>query len=327
MDELIRRGYISGAAQMYGVRRMECLDGQTKGNTIIEVWTAGGLRAEIMPDHGLDIGQVWYRGINMTYISKNGYDRPCRDMPYENEFLHYFPGGLMYTCGMRSAGPANRDGDEWHPLHGRYHSLGAGEVSTRVEENEIVLSGVIRETALFGHVLENRRTIRIPVCGASITVEDSITNMTPRDEEFMMIYHCNFGYPLLSEKARLVLPEERDTVPRTPWAEKGLSRACEFDVPIDGEEERVFFQKMKKDFSAALINPDIRVRMDMTWSGDKLPVLSEWRSMASGDYVLGLEPSNCYIMGRNAERANGTLPVLKAFDTEKHTVRIAFEEV
>ena len=50
------------------------------------------------------------------------------------------------------------------------------------------------------------------------------------------------------------------------------------------------------------------------------------RSMASGDYVLGLEPTNCYIMGRHDERENGTLPVLKAFETEKHTVTISFEE-
>ena len=48
--------------------------------------------------------------------------------------------------------------------------------------------------------------------------------------------------------------------------------------------------------------------------------------MAAGDYVLGLEPANCYIMGRHEERENGTLPVLKAFETEKHTVTISFEE-
>ena len=191
---------------------------------------------------------------------------------------------------------------------------------------EILVRGVIRETALFGHVLENRRTIRIPVSGASVTVEDEISNRTPRDEEFMQIYHCNFGYPLLSEKARLVLPGDRETVPRTEFAKTGLGRECEFDRPIPGEEERVFFQKMKRDFRAELINPELHVRMTMTWSGDTLPILSQWRSMAAGDYVLGLEPTNCWIMGRHEERENGTLPLLRAFETEKHTVKISFEE-
>ena len=83
---------------------------------------------------------------------------------------------------------------------------------------------------------------------------------------------------------------------------------------------------MKRDFRAELVNPDLQVRMTMTWSGDTLPILSQWRSMAAGDYVLGLEPANCYIMGRHEERENGTLPVLRAFETEKHTVTISFEE-
>ena len=48
--------------------------------------------------------------------------------------------------------------------------------------------------------------------------------------------------------------------------------------------------------------------------------------MASGDYVLGLEPSNCYIMGRHDERENGTLPVLKAFESVRSTVTIEFED-
>ncbi len=29
--------------------------------------------------------------------------------PFENEFVNTFPGGLLYTCGLRSAGPANED--------------------------------------------------------------------------------------------------------------------------------------------------------------------------------------------------------------------------
>jgi hypothetical protein len=48
--------------------------------------------------------------------------------------------------------------------------------------------------------------------------------------------------------------------------------------------------------------------------------------MASGDYVLGLEPSNTYIMGRHDERENGTLPVLKAFESISNTIKIEFTE-
>ena len=326
LQEIIKQGYIGNPSQLVTLRRVTVSEGKAKGTEIIEVKTADGLELDILPDAGLDIGQCRYRGINMSWMSKNGYDSPAAISPYETEFVNTFPGGLLYTCGLRSAGPANRDNGEWHPLHGRYHSLQAEQLCAEIVDDEIVVRGTIRETALFGHVLEVRRTIRIPAFGASVTVQDTVTNRTPRDEEIMQIYHCNFGYPLLSEKARLHLPEGRETIPRTDFAKTGLGRECTFDKPIPGEEERVFFQKMKEDFSARLENPDLGVSMTISWSGDTLPILSQWRSMASGDYVLGLEPTNCYIMGRHDERENGTLPILKARDSITNTVKITFTE-
>ena len=326
MQNIIKKGYIGNPAQLVTLRRVTVSEGRSRGVEIIEVRTAEGLDLDILPDAGLDIGQCRYKGVNMSWMSKNGYDSPAVINPYENEFVNTFPGGLLYTCGLRSAGPANRDNGEWHPLHGRYHSLQAQQVCAEIVNVEIVVRGIIRETALFGHCLEVKRTIRIPVFGTSVTVQDTIANLTPRDEEIMQIYHCNFGYPLLSEKAKLSLPEERETVPRTEFAATGLGRECEFDLPIDGEEERVFFQKMQNEFWAKLVNPDLGVGMTISWSGETLPILSQWRSMASGDYVLGLEPTNCYISGRHDEREKGTLPVLKAWDSITNTVKIYFSE-
>ena len=324
MLDQIREGYIGNPAQLATLRRVTIAEGKARGTEIIEVKTAAGLELELLPDTGLDIGQTRFMGINMSWMSKNGYDSPAVIAPYETEFLNTFPGGLMYSCGLRSVGPANRDNGEWHPLHGRYHSLPAEHVSTEINDEEILISGTIRETSLFAHVLELKRRIRIPVFGSSVVVEDTVTNQSPRDEEVMQIYHCNFGYPLLSEKARLVLPEKRQTLPRSEFARTGLGRELEFDAPIPGEEERVFLQKMEEEFWARLENPELGMQMTISWSGDTLPILSEWRSMAAGDYVLGLEPTNCYIMGRHDERENGTLPVLKAFDSYTNTVKIEF---
>ena len=326
MTETIRNGYIGNPHQLITLRKVEVREGRAKGTEIIEIKTAGGLDLDILPDAGLDIGQCRYKGVNMSWMSKNGYDSPASINPYEAEFVNTFPGGLLFTCGLRSAGPANRDNGEWHPLHGRYHSLQAEQVCAEITDDVIVIKAAVRETALFGHCLELRRTIRIPAFESSVTVQDTVTNLTPRDEEFMQIYHCNFGYPLLSEKAKLVLPNERETIPRSEYAKSGLGRECVFDKPIDNEEERVFFQKMQREFRARLENPELGVNMTLSWSGDTLPILSQWRSMASGDYVLGLEPTNCYIMGRSDERENGTLPVLKAFESITNTVKIEFTE-
>ena len=149
----IRDGYIGNPSQLVTVRRMRLQEGRGKGTEIIEVSTAGGLSLDILPDAGLDFGQARYKGINVSWMCKNGYDSPAVISSHETEFSHTFPGGLMYTCGLRSTGGANRDKGEWHPAHGRYHSLQADHIGIQVTDEEITVSGTIRETALFGHAL------------------------------------------------------------------------------------------------------------------------------------------------------------------------------
>lgn len=325
MEQLHKTGYLCHPQQMYTLRRMTISEGKAKGTGVIEVCTAGGLQVDILPDAGLDIGQVRYKGTNVSFICKNGYDSPAAIMPYEMEFLNTFPGGMLYTCGLRSTGGANRDGNEWHPQHGRYHSLLAENICTEMVDNTIIIKGTVRESALFGHNLQLKRTITIPVFGTQITVSDELTNLAHSDEEYALLYHCNFAYPLVSEKAHLEFPENRKTTARTDFAKTGLGREHTFDAPIPGEEERVFFHE-DMPHTVALVNESIHTKMTMTWS-ETLPVLAHWRSMASGDYVCGLEPTNCYIMGRKQERENGTLPVLKPFETVKTEVKFVFETV
>lgn len=325
MESLQRSGYLCNPQQAYTLRKVTVTEGRARGAAVIEVCTAAGLQVDILPDAGLDIGQVRFKGINMTFISKNGFDNPSLVGVYENEFMNYFPGGLLYTGGLRSVGGANRDQGELHPLHGRFHSLLADQVSTTVEDNTITVSGILRETALFGHALEVKRTIRIPVFGTDITVTDTLTNLTHRDEEYCLLYHCNFGYPLLSADAHVELPEQRRTTPRTPFAAGFLGKECTVSAPVPNEEERCFFHE-DMERTASLINPALGVNMTMHWS-ESLPILLQWRSMASGDYALGLEPTNCYLLGRGAERENGTLPVLKPFGSVTAQVNFSFRTI
>ena len=325
MKALQKSGYVCHPQQIWSVRRVTVAEGRAKGMEVIEVCTSDGLQVDILPDTGLDIGQVRYKGVNVTFISKNGYDSPAAINPYELEFLNTFPGGLLYTCGLRSTGGPHRDGNEWQTQHGRYHGLPAEPVAVYEEDDCVVVKGTVRETALFGYNLELKRTIRIPVLGADITVSDEITNLGFKDEEYAVLYHCNFGYPLISEKAQLELPKARKTSPRTPFAATGLGKETTFDAPTPGEEERVFFHE-QMEHKAALVNESIHIRVEMAWS-DTLPILAHWRSMASGDYVCALEPTNCYIMGRKFERENGTLPKLGSFETVKTEVSFHFETI
>lgn len=322
MLDLFKSGYLCHPQQMYTLRSVTLDQGKARGTRVIEVCTAGGLQIDLLPDTGLDIGQVRYKGVNMTYISRNGYDSPTSIVPYENEFFTTFPGGLLYTCGLRTTGDAHRDGNEWQPFHGRYHGLMAENVCAKEKDGVIIVEGILRETSVADHFLEVKRTITIPVAGTQITVSDEITNLTHHDQELAVLYHCNYGYPLLTEKARLELPQQRKTTPRTAFAATLMGKETTFDAPAPGEEERVFFHE-EMEHRAAIVNEQLGVRAELTWS-ESLPILSHWRSMAAGDYVCGLEPTNNYIMGAKQERENGTLPVLKPFETFKAQVHFSF---
>ena len=91
MYDMMKQGYVGNPNQLCSVRRVRLQEGNGKGTEVIEVFTAKGLQVDILPDTGLDIGQVRYQGINMTFISKNGYDSPATFLPYETEFSHTFP--------------------------------------------------------------------------------------------------------------------------------------------------------------------------------------------------------------------------------------------
>ncbi len=323
MDMKKFRAYVGNSEQVYGVRRVILDEGKSRGISMYQVTTAGGLELDILPDTALDIGHLRYKGVNISYTTKNGYDSPSRFQPIAGEFGRYFPGGMLFTCGLLSAGPENTDADgTFHPLHGRFHGISAGGLCGYVDGENIIVGGEIRETAQGGYCFRVRRKFTIPTFGSEIHLEDEITNLTPAPAEYMMLYHMNFGWPMLSECATLDFPEKRKVTPRTPYAEKGLKNHTEFCAPIDGEEEQVFFHEMESEAFVRLKNPELGITAEISWSLDTLPILAEWKNMTSSDYVLGLEPSTCYIMGREREHREGRLMTLEPYGSVKNSVRL-----
>ena len=46
---------------------------------------------------------------------------------------------------------------------------------------------------------------------------------------------------------------------------------------------------------------------------EQLPRLCNWQSTAAGDYVMGIEPCNCYGYGRAEHIRRGEIEILPAF--------------
>ncbi len=330
MDQKKFYGYVGNSGQVYGVRRVILDEGNARGIAIYQVTTAGGLELDILPDTGLDIGHLRYKGVNISYTTKNGYDSPARFLPLAGQFGHYFPGGMLFTCGLLSAGPENTDTDgdgEFHPLHGHYHGNSAHNLAAYVEGENIIVAGEVKETEQGRHNFSLKRRYVIPAWGSELRIEDEVTNLTPEPAEYMMLYHMNFGWPMLSASSVLEMPEKRKVTPRTPYAEKGLAKQLEFCEPIDGEEEQVYFNEMESEPYVRLKNPDLGLCAEVSWSLDTLPILAQWKNMKSGDYVLGLEPSSCYIMGRALERREGRLQTLEPYGSVKNTVCLKLSEL
>ena len=318
--------YAGNDEQVFSVRRLILDDGNARGVSLYHVVTGGGLELEILPDTGLDIGHLRYKGVNISYTTKNGYDSPSRFLPISGNFDRYFPGGMLFTCGLLSAGPENESDKGFQPLHGRIHGQSARGLCAYVDGDNIVVGGELKEAVNGQHNLLLKRRYTIPAMGSELTIEDEITNLTSSPVEYMMLYHMNFGWPMLSEHAHLELPAKRKVTPRTPYAEKGLAGQCSFSAPIDNEEEQVYFNEMESEPYARLVNPELGLAAKVSWSLDTLPILAQWKNMKSGDYVLGLEPSSCYIMGRERERKEGRLVTLAPFESVRNTVKLELSE-
>ena len=244
----------------------------------------------------------------MSFVSKNGFTK--REIP----FLNRFEGGMLYTCGLDSVG-----GREGYELHGTFHNTPAEIVRVECNENGIVVEAIIRDTALFGKNLVMKRKISTAVLGNSVTLEDTLINEGYKAEEYCLLYHINVGYPMLDDGAKIVANVDSYT-PRTEWARQNEATMYEMSAAIPNQEETCYFLKMRKP-EITLVNGKIGKEFTVSYSGDTLPCFVEWKSMASGDYALGLEPCTTELDDKFQYRT------LNANCEEKFTVTIAVDRI
>ena len=269
-------GRISNFQQVASIRRYTLSEGREKGLDVLDC-DNGKIRFLLNVSKACDIMQLYHEGQNMSFVSKNGFTKR------EISFLKRFEGGMLYTCGLDSVG--GRDGYE---LHGTLHNIPAEIVRAECNESGIVVESIIRDTALFGKNLVLKRKIFTEISGDSITLEDTLCNIGYKEEEYCLLYHINVGYPMLDNGAKVISDVESYT-PRTAWAKQNEATMYAMNDAVPNQEEACYFLKLSKP-EIALVNEKIGKKFTVSYSGDTLPHFVEWKSMASGDYALGLEP-------------------------------------
>lgn len=314
--------------QLTKARRIVYRDGVADGVKAIELHNQSGLYVTCIEDQCLNIFDFSYKGINCAFQTKNGLVSNRFYNGSGNEFGYYWPAGMMYTCGLANVGTPNDDNGIHHPQHGRIGMMPAENVTMEKTDSEVIIKGTIRDSLLCGHNLELNRTIIFPTKGREITIRDSVTNKEDLPAEIMILYHCNFGYPLLTPDSRMI-KGKGEIIDNVGTAKHPEDCGKSYEPQVAKEEE-VYCHKNTPDKygygAAAIINDQLSLGCYVKYKMDTLPLMMQWKNFPTYDYAMGLEPTNCYILGRNKERQNGTLEVLDPHKTKVYEIKLGILE-
>ena len=312
------RSYVGDISQVAGAIPFTYQGGKAAGTEAIEVRNGSGLRFVILPGRGMDIAWAEINGKPVSFISRTGvvasshYDEP--------DFLRSFTAGLLTTCGLTNVGAANVDNGQALGTHGRIANIPAFEVNIHQDfegdDYVISVSGKVRQSTVFGENLVLKRTITTKVGDNSIYIHDVVENEGFTVSPLMLLYHCNFGFPLVSEDTKLVT-NCADVTARDAAGVGHEGTSTVFQQPTADYAEQVFYRRSAEDSFAALVNEKLGLSAKLSFSSKELPWLVEWKQMGQQDYVVGVEPANCLTEGRATAREQGILQYI-APQEEKH---------
>ena len=284
------------------------------GMRAIDVAPMGGIAVRVLPDRGLDLGQAWFRGIPLAWVSAIGESPPLTTLD-GMAWGEAFGGGLMVTCGLRNVGMPS----EGHGLHGTYAHLSATDVSVEPDaESEVVtITGTVVDDVAPRLVVH--RTITVAARTGRITVVDDTTNEGDTVAAAPLLYHCNFGFPLWADGAKLGI------APVTTYARDEASTDVldRWDRPMEIGEgpERVLEHHLDSPTAWARVsNRDLGVALTIRWDGFALPWVNQWLDPNPGMAVLGVEPANCRTRGVGFERDQGSLPTMEPGEVRRTTI-------
>jgi len=305
--ELMKR--VGSVEQVGGVREFILNDGKNRGVRAIEVNT-GNLRFTVLPDRGMDIAQADYKCHALSWISKTGI---TDSRFYEKDglnFLRGFYGGLVTTCGLKNiGGPVGEYG-----LHDRIANTPAEKVSVFADwigdDYVIKISGQVRQSKVFGENLVLKRTITTKLFDDSFTLEDTVLNEGFEDENVALAYHCNFGYPLVDEGAKIT------NVP---------ADIAEISGPIHGKKEECIGIPLDGDIQTVGIENGT-IGAYITYKRNTLPDFLVWKMLGESEYVVGLEPRTTNFGGQNIIDHNKFV-ALKPFEEFKTYLRFDFKSL
>ena len=319
----------AGGGPAWSVELKTLHGGREEGVQVIEV-NNGAMTFTIVPTRGFE---VWKANAGTLRL---GWDSPIHDIIHpsyirltDNAGQGWVAGfgGLMVRGGLASFGSPAEDGGQQLTLHGHVDYIPASFVSVRYDAGRLIFRGVVDDFQTFGPQLRLISEISTPIGRPEIQFDDQVTNMSDAPQEMQLLYHTNFGTPLLGAGAEFVAPVKH-LAPMNPGsAAGGLDGWNRYSGPHGaGYAAKVFnmqlFGDAKGETKAMLKSPDGSQGVLMQFDTNGLPYMSLWKNevTAKGGYVTGLEPGTGFPNARPVERAAGRVPKLKG--GESHHVHL-----
>ena len=311
--------------QVGGIRRFTLNEGLEAGVEQVQVRTGAGLAFYVSPARGLDISLAEFCGSALSWQAANGDVHPAYFDDTGLAWLRTAAGGLLMTCGFTQMGAPNVDQGQVLGLHGRAHHLPARQVAAegrwRGDEYRMRVAGVVEESIVFGDHIRMTREIGASLGSNRVTLTDVFENIGFAPAPLTLLYHFNFGYPLMDEQTVVLFPS-RKVVPRED--DTPLEGYTTWQAPTPGHRERVYLHEdlitdQNGWTTATIHNPTfplgagvapVPLTVRLAWSTVTLPGLGTMAHAGCGRVCAGDRADERQRARRAASRADGSLVTL-----------------
>lgn len=330
---------ISNPAQLGGIETAILDNGTGRGTRIAWINTGTGLRYKVVIDRAMDIADAFYNHHSLAWLSHVGVTSPEPFSHHGMDWIRTFGGGLLTTCGLSHVGGPETDEHGERGLHGGISNLPA-ELESIIQPDpargvmEMSITGRIKQTKVFGPSFELKRTIFATLGKASLRIHDEVVNVGNTPAPFMLLYHFNFGWPLVDEGTEILWKgswQSSGADSKTKIFREGNNfRQC--PPPLDQHSatgEEVAFIDAAPDnggqCTCGFYNSRIALAVALRFKKEQLPWLTNWQHWGRGEYVTGLEPGTNPPIGQARARKENKLIFLapgaqKSFDVELEIV-------
>lgn len=318
---------IGSPSQLAHVSLTRVEDGAEYGSRCLEVRPAGGIHCRILIDRGLDVGPAWVGGHPLDWRSPVGF--PNAETAASRPWLDTFGGGLFVTCGPDNVGPDCRDAGRDHGLHGRHSATRAHNVRVQVDPlaSLVIVTGDLSYHTVFGSSLTMKRTITLGIGSPTLEIRDTVANPSEREEILMLLYHFNFGFPVVSPGSVLQVASEQTRLREgdadfgTDWRHFVEPRPDNPTVVL----EHLFADGVDQA-TVTITNRDYTpadgIAVKLTFDRTELSRLWQWWNQTPDIYLAGIEPANCGVLGRAEERRRHRAPSLSAGESKHFWLRL-----